>query len=82
MPLTAEQANQAKQLGIDLSKIDWTKIAALIQLLLSLFAAQKQDVKAALKAKAGCDDPHAELMHGAICDNLSAADKCLRCCCE
>lgn len=82
MPLTAEQAAQAKALGIDLSKIDWAKIAALIQLLLSLFAAQKQDVKAALKAKAGCDDPHAELMHGAICHSLAAADACLRCCCD
>ncbi len=80
MPLTAEQVAQAKSLGIDLSKIDWTKIVAIIQLLVQLFAAQQQQLKASAKA-AGCADEHADLMHGAICDNLNAADKCLRCCC-
>ncbi len=82
MPLTTEQANQAKQLGIDLSKIDWTKVIGIIQLLIALFAAQKQQATADIKAKVGCDDAHAALMHEAICLNLQAADTCVQCCCD
>ncbi len=79
MPLSAEQVAQAKALGIDLSKIDWTKIVAIIQLLIQLFAAQKPQVTAALKAK-GCPDAQCELMHDAICHSLHAADDCVQCC--
>jgi hypothetical protein len=78
--LTAEQQTQAKALGIDLSKIDWTKVAAIIQLLISLFSAQKQQATAALKAK-GCDDGCCQLMTDAIDHNLQAAQDCVNCCC-
>ncbi len=82
MPLTAEQMNQAKALGFDPSKWDWTKVAALLQLLFQILLAQKAQATADIKAKVGCDDQHAELMHSAICHNLQAADACVQCCCE
>ncbi len=81
MPLTAEHEALAKSLGIDLSKIDWTKVGALIQLLIQIFLTQKAQASAALKAK-GCPDAHCDLMHQAICNNLQAADCCVQCCCE
>ncbi len=80
MPLTAEQMNQVKQLGLDWTKIDWTKVAAILQLLMQLFLAKQQDVKAALKA-AGCPDTQCDLMCQAIQHNLDAANCCVECCC-
>lgn len=54
---TAEQTAMAQNLGIDLSKIDWTKIRDLIVLIISIFSSQPTAKAAKL---AGCPDDQSD----------------------
>lgn len=43
--------------GLDATKLDWTKLLAILQTILSLF--QQPQPAPAMTAKAGCEDDHA-----------------------
>ena len=74
--VTKEQVTKAlKDVGVDVTKWDWTKFAAFLKLLLSIFLQQKQQLKGM-----GCSE-HDCAMHEAINHNLEAAYLCSNCCC-
>lgn len=81
MALTSEQSAQAHALGFDLSKIDWTKVVQMIQLLIAIFGGVA-DKKAAVKA-VGCPEDLCDCC--VECYNagnlaLQAAQKSFGCC--
>src|SRR5438105_7017642 len=69
--MTKEQAAQA--LGIDLSRIDWAKLFAVLQAIIAILTQQKA------LARAGCSQ-HDQCMHDAAEHALAAAYLCLQCC--
>lgn len=74
--LNESQKQQLTALGIDLSKIDWTKVISIFQLILSLFS-QPQPTHARA-AKAGCESQHAAMM-AAAAKSLEVTQACLEC---
>ncbi len=77
--LSAQHKQQLQAMGFDFSKLDWTKIVAIIQMLVSLFGSSEAQPQA-LKAATGCDDACSEHAHAAVCHALAAAHEALQCC--